>query len=88
MHTATLVQIEDSVMLAIPPEILARMNLKAGAKVKVSVDDGRLVIERHRGRGRYTLDRLVDEARATGEYPLAASQREWIDAKACGRELL
>lgn len=37
---------------------------------------------------RYTLDELLAEAEASGQYPLPPEQREWVDAPAVGRELL
>ena len=39
-------------------------------------------------RVRYTLDELLAEAEASGQYPLPPEQREWVDAPAMGRELL
>jgi len=35
---------------------------------------------------RYTLDELLAEAEASGQYPLPPEQREWVDAAAVGRE--
>lgn len=35
---------------------------------------------------RYTLDELLAEAEASGQYPLPPAQREWVDAAAVGRE--
>ena len=37
-------------------------------------------------RVRYTLDELLAEAEASGQYPLPPEQREWVDAPAVGRE--
>lgn len=37
-------------------------------------------------RPRYTLDELLAEAQASGQYPLPPEQREWVDAPAVGRE--
>ena len=37
---------------------------------------------------RHTLDELLAEAEASGQYPLPPEQREWVDAPAVGRELL
>ena len=37
---------------------------------------------------RRTLDALLAEAEASGQYPLPPEQREWVDAPAVGRELL
>ena len=51
--------------------------LKAGPARAVSAD-----------RVRYTLDELLAEAEASGQYPLPPEQREWVDAPAVGRELL
>ena len=39
-------------------------------------------------RVRYTLDELLAEAEASGQYPLPPEQREWVNAPAVGRELL
>ena len=35
---------------------------------------------------RRTLDELLAEAEASGQYPLPPEQREWVDAPAVGRE--
>ena len=40
------------------------------------------------GRVGYTLDELLAEAEASGQYPLPPGQREWVDAPAVGREVL
>ncbi len=37
---------------------------------------------------RHTLDELLAEAKASGQYPLPPEQREWVDAPAVGREVL
>lgn len=37
---------------------------------------------------RRTLDELLAETEASGQYPLPPEQREWVDAPAVGRELL
>ena len=39
-------------------------------------------------RVRYTLDELLAEAEASGQYPLPPEQREWVDAPAVGHEVL
>ena len=39
-------------------------------------------------RVRYTLDELLAEAEASGQYPLPPEEREWVDAPAVGGELL
>ena len=35
---------------------------------------------------RHTLDELLAESKASGQYPLPPEQREWVDAPAVGRE--
>ena len=40
------------------------------------------------GQVRYTLDELLAETEASGQYQLLPEQREWVDAPAVGRELL
>ena len=55
MHTTSLRKVDGSVMLAISPAILALLHLKAGAKVGLTVDNGRLVVEPQEC-PRYTLE--------------------------------
>lgn len=85
MHTTTLRKVGGSVMLAVPPALLDVLHLSAGAMVGLAVDNGRLVVE-PKARPRYTLDELLAQCDATAE--LAAEDREWLDARPVGRELL
>ena len=87
MQLSTLRQVGGSVMLAVPPAILDLLHLQAGAKVRVTVVDGRLVVE-PKPRPSYTMAELLAEAKGSGEYPLPAQEREWIDAPAVGKELI
>ncbi|CAN5785620.1 MazE family transcriptional regulator [soil metagenome] len=96
MHKTTLRKVGGSVMLAVPPALLAELGLTPGAKVDVSVAQGRLVVEKRRPR--YALDDLLREhealcARAArraeaGDAALrgAEDERAWLDAPAAGRE--
>lgn len=85
MHTTNLRKVGGSTMLAVPPALLDVLNLKAGAKVALAVDAGRLVVS-PQSRPHYTLDALLAEcnykARRTVE------DRSWLGAKPVGRELL
>jgi antitoxin ChpS len=85
MPTTTLRKVGGSVMLTVPKSILDTLNLKAGAKVSVGIQDGRLFVE-PKARPRYTLEELL----AASDYskPQAAEDREWIDAPPVGRELI
>jgi antitoxin ChpS len=85
MHTTNLRKVGGSVMLAVPPAILDLLHLRAGATVGVSVDGGRLVIEPQQ-RPRYTLDELLAQCNPSAE--MTDEEREWIDAKPVGSELL
>ncbi len=83
MHTTNLRKVGGSIMLAVPPALLDVLHLTAGAKVGLSVDNGRLVVEAQ-ARPRYTLDELL----AASDYsqPQPPEDREWVDAPAVGRE--
>jgi antitoxin ChpS len=85
MHTTNLRKVGGSVMLAVPPALLDLLRLRPGAKVGIAIEGGRLVVD-PQPRPRYTLNELLAEcdpkARRTKE------EREWLDAKPVGRELI
>ncbi len=85
MHTTNLRKVGGSVMLAVPPALLDILQLSAGAKVGLFVDNGRLVVE-PQGRPRYTMAELL----AVSDYsaPQPPEEREWVDAPAVGNEPL
>ena len=85
MRTTTLRKVGGSVMLAVPPAFLDLLHLRAGATVGIGVEGNRLVVEA-RPRPRYRLDDLLDQCDTTGE--INAEDREWLDAKPVGDELL
>jgi len=85
MHTTSLRKVGGSTMLAVPPALLDALNLKAGAKVALSVDAGRLVIAPQL-RPHYTLDELL--AQCHPEARRTAEDRVWLRGKPVGRELL
>ena len=85
MHTTNLRKVGGSIMLAVPPAILDLLHLRAGATVAVSVDGGRLVVEPQQ-HPRYTLDELLAQCDASAE--MTEEERDWIDAKPVGGELL
>ena len=72
-------------MMAVPPALLDLLHLQAGATVGLTVDHGRLVVE-PRPRPRYSLNELLARCDASAE-PMA-EDREWLDAKPVGGELL
>ncbi|MBD4616320.1 antitoxin [Xanthomonas citri pv. citri] len=85
MHTTNLRKVGGSIMLAVPPTILDMLRLRAGATVGLAVDHGRLVIEPTL-RPYYSLDELLAQCDASAE--LSTEDREWLDAKPVGSELL
>jgi antitoxin ChpS len=85
MHTTTLRKVGGSVMLAVPPALLDVLQLSVGAKVGLALDNGRLVVE-PKVRRRYTLDELLAQCDPAAD--AAPEDREWLDAKPVGNELL
>jgi antitoxin ChpS len=72
-------------MMAIPPALLDLLGLAAGVTVEVSVDDGRLVVEPQK-RPHYTLEELLAQCDPSAEP--SPEEREWLDAKPVGNELI
>jgi len=84
MHTTNLRKVGGSVMLAVPPALLDILHLQPGAKVGIAVERGRLVVEPQRRR--YTLDELL--AQCDPKARRAKQEREWLDSKPVGGELI
>jgi antitoxin ChpS len=85
MHTTHLRKVSGSVMLAVPRAVLDVLGLRPGAKVGVAIEHGRLVGE-PRKRPRYTLDELL--AQCDFKAHRTKEEREWLDSKPVGRELI
>jgi len=86
MHTTNLRKVGGSVMLAVPPALLDVLQLTAGAKVGLTVENNRLVIEPAAPRPRYTMAELLAASDYSGPQP--ADEREWVDSPAVGGELI
>jgi antitoxin ChpS len=71
-------------MLAVPPALLDALHLRAGETVGVTIDQGRLIVERQR-RPHYTLDDLLEQCDFTA--PFSDEDKAWLDAPARGGEL-
>jgi len=84
MHTTNLRKVGGSVMLAVPPALLDILHLQPGAKVGIAVERGRLVVEPQRRR--YTLDELLTQCDPKARR--AKQEREWLDSKPVGGELI
>lgn len=85
MHSTSLRQDGDLVVLDVPPALLEILQLSAGSKVRLAVEGGRLVVSPV-SKPRYTLDALLAASDQTA--PLPPGDREWLDAPAVGREWL
>ena len=85
MYTTHLRKVGGSVMLAVPPALLDVLHLAAGAKVGLAVNNGCLMVEPV-ARTRYTLTELLAQCDASAE--VSVEDREWLDAKPVGEELL
>jgi antitoxin ChpS len=72
-------------MLAVPPALLDILHLRPGAKVGVTVQSGRLVVEPQQ-RPRYTLDELL--AQCNPKARRSKEEREWLVDKPVGGELI
>ena len=85
MHTTYLRKLGGSVILAVPPALLDVLELRAGARVDIGIEDGRLTVA-PRTRPSYTLDELLaqcDETAAADH-----EDRAWLEARPVGNELL
>lgn len=85
MYTTNLRKVGGSIMLAVPPALLDILNLRPGATVDLGVQRGRLIVE-PRQRPRYTLDELL--AQCNPKAPRGKEEREWLEGKAAGGELI
>ncbi len=85
MHTTNLRKVGGSVMLTVPRALLDILHLQPGAQVGMAVESGRLVVEPQQRR-RYTLDELL--AQCNPKARRTKPEKEWLDSKRVGRELL
>jgi antitoxin ChpS len=85
MHITNLRKVGGSIMLAVPPALLEILHLHPGAKVGIAIESGRLVVE-PQSRRRYTLDELL--AQCDQKAPRAEEEREWLDSKPVGGEII
>jgi len=72
-------------MLAVPPALLDTLQLQAGTQVGIAVERGRLIVEPQK-RPRYTLEELL--ARCDPKAPRTRQERDWLEDKPVGSELI
>jgi antitoxin ChpS len=85
MHITHLRKVGGSVMLAVPPALLEMLDLHPGTTVGLAVEGDRLIVE-PQTRPHYTLEELLTQCDPSAE--LTQEDREWLDAKRLGDELI
>lgn len=85
MQTTNLRKVGGSVMLAVPPALLDMLHLQPGATVGIAVENGRLIVQ-PKQRRRYTLDELLAQCNLKARR--SKEEREWLDSKPLGGELI
>ena len=72
-------------MLTVPPTLLDVLELSAGARVEIGIEEGRLIIA-PRTRPSYTPEELLAQCAAAA--PGDDADQAWLDAWPVGKELL
>jgi len=85
MATATLRNLGGSVVMTVPKKILDLIHLRAGAKVEMSVEDGKLIVQ-PTTKPKYTLTDLLAQCQPE-DFQLTEDDRAWLDAKPVGKEV-
>lgn len=86
MTSVTLRNLGGSVVLAVPKKILDLVDLDAGSKVDLSVENGRLIVE-PRKKPKYTLDELLARCRPSDLKP-SCKDRPWLRSRPVGKEMI
>ena len=84
MHTTHLRKVGGSIVLAVPSALLELLGLRPGAKVDITIEEGRLVVAQ-RTRPSCTLDELLAQCDETA--PADDGDRARLEAKPIGNEL-
>jgi len=86
MPTATLRRVGGSIMVAVPPDYLARTGLGPDRLVTWAIEGNNLVMHPDGGRPRYTLAELLTQCDSSKPRP--RSDRAWTTSGPKGRELI
>lgn len=82
MRTTRLCKVGESVMLTVPSSLLDALGLSAGAAVRLTVEEGRLVVEP--AAHQRTLDEMLAQRDASAEF--SADDRVWFEDPPAGKE--
>lgn len=85
MSNATLRAVGGSVVVALPKPSLERLSLRAGSRVRVAVDRGKVTLTPI-ATPRHTLAQLLAKCDFTKK--ASREERAWESAKPVGREIL
>jgi antitoxin ChpS len=85
MYSTNLRKVGGSVMLAVPPALLDILHLQIGATVGIAIEGERLIIQAQ-NHPKYTLEELLAQCDETIE--ISTEEREWLDMKPVGAEVL
>ena len=83
-RTAKLRSVGGSTMVAIPPNFMEQLQLRANETVGVSLEAGKIVIRPHPNKGRIGLKARLKMCNFSKR--MTANEREWINAPRVGRE--
>jgi antitoxin ChpS len=86
MASVTLRNLGGSVVMAVPKKILDLVDLDAGSKVDLSVENGRLIVE-PRKKPKYTLNELLARCRSSDLKP-GRKDRAWLRGGPVGKETI
>ena len=86
MATVTLRNLGGSVAVVVPKRILRLVDLKAGAQVRIAVENGRVVIE-PRTKPHYTLAELLAKSPRNALKP-SRKEQEWLSGGPVGKEAI
>lgn len=84
MFTTHLRKLGGSVVMAVPPALLAELQLTVGAEVSLSAKDGEIIVRA--AKPRYSLEELLAQC----DFSAAPDpeDRVWLESAPVGRELL
>lgn len=85
MHTTHLRKVGGSIMLPVPPALLAVLQLEAGSSVGLDIEAGHLVVH-PQTRPEYTLEELL--ARCDFSAPFSEEEQVWLADAPQGKEMI
>ncbi len=85
MHTAILKQLDDTVVVEVPADLLTQLHATPGQSITLRAETSGLALA-PAYRPRYTLREMLDQCDFS--IPPSDEEQEWVHSPAVGRELL